>query len=310
MDKNSKIFVTGSGGMVGRTLVSMLQQEGYINLLLTKSDDLDLRNQIKVDEFFSREKPDYIIHLAARVGGIVANMTNPIEFLMDNMRIGMNVINTSFKYNVKKLLNLGSSCIYPRDCRQPMKEEYLLSGKLEPTNEGYALAKIAALKLCEYYFTQHGCNFISLMPPNLYGINDHFDEKNSHVLSALISRFHKAKIDHLEEVVVWGTGSPRREFLYDEDLSKAIIYFMKNYDAKDLQPFINVGSGEDISIRDLAFLIRDLTNYQGKVVFDVTKPDGMPKKLLDNSRANTLGWKAKTSIGEGIKKTIEFYCRH
>lgn len=293
--------------MVGTTLIPMLQQQGYDNLALTNSSKLDLRDRARVDEYFSREKPEYVIHLAARVGGIAANMSYPVEFLTDNMQIGMNVIDSAFKYNVKKLLNLGSSCIYPRDSAQPMKEEHLLSGKLEPTNEGYALAKIAALKLCEYYYKQHGRNFISLMPPNLYGKNDHFDSANSHVLSALMSRFHKAKLDGLEEVVVWGTGNTRREFLYDEDLCEAILHFMNNYDAKQLQPFINVGNGADISIRDLALAMKELTGYRGRIVFDATKPDGMPKKLLDTSRSNALGWEARTSISEGLQKTYEAY---
>jgi len=307
MDKNSKILITGSRGMVGSTLIPILQKGGHSNLLLTGSKELDLRDRLQVDEFFSKQRPEYVIHLAARVGGIAANMAYPVEFLTDNMQMGMNVIDSSFKYSVKKLLNLGSSCIYPRDSPQPMKEEHLLSGKLEPTNEGYALAKIAALKLCEYYHKQYGCNFISLMPPNLYGKNDHFDSANSHVLSALMSRFHKAKLDGLEEVVVWGTGNTRREFLYDEDLCEAILHFMNNYDAKQLQPFINVGNGADISIRDLALAMKELTGYQGRITFDATKPDGMPKKLLDTSRSNALGWKARTSISEGLRKTYEAY---
>jgi GDP-L-fucose synthase len=277
---------------------------------LPNSKELDLRNQKNVEEYFNINKPDYVFHLAAKVGGIAANIQSPAEFLYDNLMIEGNVIESSRKNSVEKLLFLGSSCIYPRECPQPMKEEYLLTGKLEPTNEGYALAKICGLKMCENYNKQYGTNFINLMPPNIYGINDHFDFKNSHVISSLITKFNDAKEKNQEVVEVWGTGISRREFLFVEDVADAMFYFMKNYSAKEIGPFVNIGSGEDISIKGLAFLIKDITQYSGEIKFDETKPDGMPKKLLDSSKAAGFGWKAKTNLRTGLEKTINWYVKN
>ena len=308
--KDKKILITGSNGMVGKSLVKMLKKEGYKKLFLPNSKELDLRNQKNVENYFKINKPSYIFHLAAKVGGIAANMNAPAEFLYDNLAMEINVIESARRNFVEKLLFLGSSCIYPRDCPQPMKEEHLLTGKLEPTNEGYALAKISGLKMCEYYNKQYGTNFINLMPPNIYGINDHFESEKSHVISALITKLNDAKNKQSESIEVWGTGISRREFLYVEDAADAMVYFMKNYSAKDIGPFINIGSGEDISIKELAFLIKDIMGYSGELKFGVSKPDGMPKKLLDSSKAEGLGWKAKTSLNEGLKKTIEWYLKN
>lgn len=307
--KNKKILITGANGMVGKSLLKKLSEEGCINLLTPNSKELDLRNQTEVENYFKKHKPEYVFHLAAKVGGIAANISSPAEFLYDNLAMETNIIESSRKNSVQKLLFLGSSCIYPRECPQPMKEEYLLSGKLEPTNEGYALAKISGLKLCEYYNKQYGTNFLNLMPPNLYGFNDHFEKEKSHVISSLITKFNHAKENKIDFVEVWGTGSSRREFLFVDDCSDAMVYFMKNYSAKEISPFINIGSNEDISIKELAFLIKDLTGYTGEIKFDSTKPDGMPKKLLDSSKASALGWNATTNLKEGLKKTIDWYLR-
>lgn len=304
---NGKILITGSNGMVGKALVKKLRERGNNNLLLPPSEELDLRKQKDVENYFEINKPEYVFHIAARVGGIAANIASPAQFLYDNLIMESNVIESSRKNSVKKLLFLGSSCIYPRDCPQPMKEEYLLTGKLEPTNEGYALAKICGLKLCEYYNKQYGTNFINLMPPNIYGINDHFESEKSHVISALITKFINAKQNNSEFVEVWGTGISRREFLFVEDVADAMIYFMENFSAREISPFINIGSGEDVSIKELALLIKDIVGYTGELKFDATKPDGMPKKLLDNSKAFNLGWKAKTPLRDGIKETVEWY---
>jgi GDP-L-fucose synthase len=268
---------------------------------------LDLRNQKEVENYFNINKPNYVFHLAAKVGGIAANINAPAEFLYDNLAMETNVIESAKRNSVEKLLFLGSSCIYPRDCPQPMKEEYLLTGKLEPTNEGYALAKICGLKMCEYYNKQYGTNFINLMPPNMYGLNDHFELEKSHVISSLITKFDDAKNNQAESVEIWGTGISRREFLFVEDAADAMVYFMKNYSAKDIGPFVNIGSGEDISIKDLAYLVKDIMNYNGEIKFNANKPDGMPKKLLDSSKAASFGWKAKTSLKEGLEKTIDWY---
>ena len=255
MNKKSKILVTGAGGMVGKTLVNELKIKGFLNLLTPNSKELNLKNKDEVEPYFMKHEPEYVFHLAAKVGGIKANMNYPAEFLYENLFIQSNVIEASRKFKVKKLLFLGSSCIYPKDSSQPMNEELLLSNKLEPTNEAYAIAKIAGLKMCEYYNKQYGTNFISLMPCNLYGYNDHFEPENSHVISALILKFHEAKLENKDFVEVWGSGNPRRELLFVEDVADAMIYFMLNYDAKDLMPFINIGYGEDISIKELAFMI-------------------------------------------------------
>lgn len=293
--------------MVGRCLVKKLKSLGYTNLLTPISKNLDLRDQKQVEEYFNKNKIDYVFHLAARVGGIAANIGFPAEFLYENLMIESNVIEGARKHKVKKLLFLGSSCIYPKNCIQPMKEEYLLSGRLEPTNEGYALAKIVGLKLCEYYNKQYDTNFVSLMPPNLYGPFDHFESENSHVISALISKIHKAKLNNEPFIEVWGTGRARREFLFVEDIVEAMIYFMKESDPKKLGPFINVGYGTDISIKELVLLIKEIVDYKGEIKFETTKPDGMLRKLLDISKAKRLGWKAKVDLKKGLKRTYEWY---
>jgi GDP-L-fucose synthase len=308
--KDKKILITGSDGMVGKALVKILKEEGCKNFLLPNYKELDLRNQNDVKNYFEYNKPEYVFHLASKVGGISANINSPAEFLYDNLAIEINVIESARENSVEKLLFLGSSCIYPRECPQPMKEEDLLTGKLEPTNEGYALAKISGLKMCEYYNKQYGTNFINLMPPNMYGPNDHFDEEKSHVVSSIITKFSNAKENRDKFVEIWGTGNSRREFLYVEDAADAIVYFMKNYSAREIGPFINIGFGEDISIKNLAFLIREMIGYSGEIIFDKTKPDGMPKKLLDSSKAANLGWKAKTSLKEGLEKTLEWYSKN
>ena len=308
MEKKAAILVTGSGGMVGKALVKKLKEEGYDNLLLPGSKELDLKNQQQVEEYFSRNQIEYVFHLAAKVGGIAANIAAPGEYLYDNLLIAANVLEAAHRYNVKKLLYLGSSCIYPRECKQPMKEEYLLTGRLEPTNEGYALGKIAGLKLCEYYNKQYGTNFIALMPCNLYGENDHFDSERSHVVAALISKFEKACAEGLTEVEIWGDGSARREFLHIDDAASAMVYFMdKHDDANTLGPFVNIGLGKDVSIRELAYLIQEIVGFKGRIVFDASKPNGMPQKLLDVSRANSLGWRAQLSLEQGLRKTHGWY---
>ena len=307
MNKKSKILITGSSGMVGRTIVERLHKEGFSNLLLPRSKDLDLKSQSDVDDYFLKNSIDYVFHLAAKVGGIAANIASPADFLYENLLMQSNVIQAAHKNKIKKMLFLGSSCIYPRECPQPMLEEYLLTGKLEPTNEGYALAKISGLKLCEYFNKQYNDNFICLMPCNLYGPYDHFESENSHVMSALISRFNKAKKEKLPYVEIWGTGSARREFLYTEDIADAMFFFMEKYESKDMPPFVNIGTGNDISIKELAYLIKTLIGFDGEIRFDTSKPDGMPKKLLDVSKANSLGWKHNKTIEDGIKNTINWY---
>jgi GDP-L-fucose synthase len=310
MDINSKILVTGSSGMVGKALVRRLRERGYYFLLLPDLKELNLKNQKEVEDYFEKNKPEYVFHIAAKVGGIASNIAAPAEFLYDNLAMEVNVIESARKNSVKKLLFLGSSCIYPRECEQPMREEYLLTGKLEPTNEGYALAKICGLKLCEYYNKQYGTDFISLMPPNIYGLNDHFGSDSSHVVSALITKFNDAKTQNKEFVEIWGTGSAKREFLFVEDAADAMVYFMENYSAKEIGPFVNIGSGEEVSIKELAFLIKGTIKYNGELRFDSTKPDGMPRKLLDNSKAAILGWKAKTNLREGLEKTADWYLKN
>jgi GDP-L-fucose synthase len=307
MRKDSAILVTGSSGMVGRTLLDKLHSNGYSNLLTPQSSELDLTDQLAVKLYFERHKVDYVFHLAAKVGGIAANIRNPARYLQDNLLMQCNVIDQARLKKVRKLLFLGSSCIYPYECPQPMKEEYLMTGPLEPTNEGYALAKVAGLKLCQFYNKQYGTNFISLMPPNMYGPYDHFDDQDSHVVSALMSKFHKAKKDVAAEVVVWGSGSARREFLYTDDCADAMIYFMEKYDAAEIGPFINIGLGDDISIKDLAVMIKGIVGFKGKIVHDLSKPEGMKRKMLDSTRAAKLGWKAKISMKEGLIKTYEAY---
>lgn len=310
MNKNSKILITGSSGMVGAELHAQLKKNGYNNIIALSSKDIDLRIQKDVNEFFENNNFEYVFHLAAKVGGIKANMEKPLDFLLDNLQINTNVISACAKHGIEKLINFGSSCIYPRECKQPMKEEYLMTGKLEPTNEGYAFSKLASLKLCEYYNIQNGTNFINLMPCNLFGENDHFDSDKSHVISALTSRFVNAAYTNAEKVVIWGTGTARREFLYVKDVVDAMIYFMNNIDAKSVGSFVNIGYGEDISIKELALLIKEITNYKGKIEFDASKPDGMPKKLLDISKAKELGWKPKTRFEIALKNIILNYMKN
>lgn len=297
MEKEAKIFVAGHRGMVGSAIVRALEKEGYHHLIKRTSKELDLRDQSKVADFFAEEQPEYVFLAAAKVGGIVANNTYRADFLYENLMIQTNVIHQAYVQNVKKLLFLGSSCIYPKLAPQPLKEDYLLTGTLEPTNEPYAIAKIAGIKMCESYRAQYGCNFISAMPTNLYGVNDNYHPQNSHVLPALIRRFHEAKIAGLNEVSIWGTGSPLREFLYADDLGEACVFLMQNYNEEQ---FINVGVGEDISIRDLAYLVREIVGYSGELRFDTSKPDGTPRKLMDVDKIHALGWKHKISLQEGI----------
>jgi len=306
MDKSSKIYVAGHNGMVGSAIVRRLKKDGFENILTRSSRELDLRRQDEVEQFFYRERPDYVFLAAAKVGGILANNTYRGEFLYDNLMIEANVIEASRKYGVKKLLFLGSSCIYPKLAPQPLKEEYLLTGPLEPTNEPYAIAKIAGIKLCDAYRSQYGCNFISVMPTNLYGPNDNYDLKTSHVLPALLRKFHEAKIKGEKEVVMWGTGSPLREFLHVDDLADACLFLMENYDEPGL---VNIGTGKDISIKDLALLIKKIVGFEGEIVHDLSKPDGTPRKLLDVSKLNKLGWKAKIGLEEGIRRVYEDYRR-
>lgn len=297
--KDSKIYIAGHRGMVGSAIHRILDKAGYQNFVLKTSSELDLRNQLAVASFFEAEQPEYVFLAAAKVGGIQANNTNRGEFLYDNLMIQNNVIHQSYIHGVKKLMFLGSSCIYPKLATQPLQEESLLTGFLEPTNEPYAIAKIAGIKMCEAYRSQYGCNFISVMPTNLYGPNDNYDLQSSHVLPALLRKFHEAKMNNQKEVVMWGTGKPLREFLHVDDLADACFFLMKNYQEHG---FINVGSGQEISIFDLAHLIKEVVGYQGSVVQDLSKPDGTPRKLLDNTKLSNLGWKPTIMLKEGIKQ--------
>ncbi len=352
MDRSAKIYVAGHRGLVGSAILRRLQELNYTNLLTRTSDELDLRRQSDTENFFEQERPDYVFLAAAKVGGILANSTYRAEFIYDNIMIAANVIQASFRYGVKKLLNLGSSCIYPKYAPQPLKEEYLLTGQLEPTNEPYAVAKIAAIKLCRYYNEQYGTNFMSVMPTNLFGIHDNFNLETAHVLPALIRKFHLAKLmqekrfDDVERdlataplglniietsgleavgitadaVTLWGTGNPYREFLYVDDLADACVFVMTRCDAASalrtpaegfegnvIGEFINIGTGEDITIRDLAELVRKIVGYRGNIVWDPAKPDGTPRKLLDISRITSLGWKSRFTLEEGIRITYEWY---
>jgi GDP-L-fucose synthase len=304
MNKNDKIYIAGHRGMVGSAILRKLDQEGYSNIVSRTSKELDLRVQTDVDTFFEEEKPDYVILAAAKVGGIVSNNTYRADFMYDNLMIQSNIIHASYIHEVKKLLFLGSSCIYPRLAPQPLKEEYLLTGLLENTNEPYAIAKITGIKMCEAYRDQYGCNYISVMPTNLYGPNDNYDLKNSHVLPALIRKIHEAKMSNAPSVVIWGTGTPMREFLHADDLADACYFLIQNYNEPG---FVNIGVGEDIAIKDLAALIKKIVGYEGEIVHDLSKPDGTPRKLMDVSKLTGLGWKAKTSLEEGIKKVYEEY---
>ncbi len=297
MDKKSKIYVAGHRGMVGSALVRKLKADGYSDIITRTSAELDLRNQSAVHQFFQQEKPEYIFLAAAKVGGIVANNTYRADFIYENLMIESNVIHAAYIYKVKKLLFLGSSCIYPKMCPQPIKEEYILSGYLEQTNEPYAIAKIAGLKMCEAYKDQYGCNFISAMPTNLYGPNDNYDLQNSHVLPALIRKFYEAKEKNIDTVEIWGTGKPLREFLHVDDLADASLFLMLNYDGRE---HVNVGTGVDISIADLAALIKGIMGYPGKLLFNSDRPDGTPRKLLDVSKIHGLGWKHTIALEQGI----------
>jgi len=302
LEKNAKIYIAGHRGMVGSAIHRKLAKEGYTDIVTRSSKELDLRDQVAVQAFFDLEKPDYVFLAAAKVGGIVANNTYRADFLYENLAIQNNVIHQSYKHGVKKLMFLGSSCIYPKLAPQPLKEEYLLTGLLEETNEPYAIAKIAGIKMCEAYRAQYGCNFISVMPTNLYGFNDNYHPENSHVLPALIRRFHEAKINNAPQVTIWGSGSPLREFLFADDLAEACYYLMQHYDEPSL---INIGTGEDISIKDLALLIKKVIGYEGALTFDSSKPDGTPRKLMDVSKLHKLGWKHKVELEQGIKLAYE-----
>ena len=304
MEKTSKIYVAGHRGLAGSAIVRKLKKEGYENLLLKTSSELDLRNQQAVKDFFEKEKPEFVFMAAAKVGGINANNTYPADFLYDNLCIQNNVIHQAYKNGVKKLLFLGSSCIYPKNSQQPIKEEYLLSGYLEPTNDAYAIAKIAGIKLCQSYHKQYGSNFISAMPTNLYGPGDNYDLKNSHVLPALLRKFHEAKEKKEPTVTVWGTGKPRREFLHVDDLADACYFLMQNYDKPDI---VNVGVGKDISIGEMANMIKKISGYDGEIIFDTSMPDGTFQKLLDVSRITELGWQHEIGFEEGLRKTYQEY---
>lgn len=307
MDKKSKIYIAGHRGLVGNAILKELENQGYENLIFRTHKELDLTNKIEVERFFEEEKPEYVFLAAAKVGGIQANKNFPVEFLYQNLEIQNNVIMSAYKNKVKKLMFLGSSCIYPKFCPQPMKEEYLLSSELEPTNEAYSIAKIAGLKLCEYLRKEYGVDFISVMPTNIYGPNDNFDIETSHVIPSLIRRIHEAKIKNIPEVIIWGSGSTKREFMYVDDLVKAIVFVMENYSE---EKFINIGTGVDITINELANLIKEIIGYEGKLINDISKPDGTPQKLLEVSKLEKLGWKYKTELKKGLEKTYQWYLRN
>lgn len=304
MEYNDKIYVAGHKGLVGSAIVRKLQNHGYVNILMKTRKEVDLRRQAEVEAFLEQEKPDYIFLAAAKVGGIHANNTYPGEFIYDNLMIQSNIIHSAFLSKVKKLLFLGSSCIYPRQCPQPMKEEFLLDGKLEPTNEPYSVAKIAGIKMCQSYNRQYGTNYISVMPTNLYGPGDNFDLQNSHVLPALVRKFHEAKKQSKRTVEIWGTGKPRREFLHVDDLADASVFLMNHYNDSEI---INIGVGKDITIRELAELIAQITGFKGDLVFNTSKPDGTPRKLLDISRISSLNWQAEIPLRKGIEQTYRWY---
>ena len=307
MEKDSKIYVAGHRGLVGSAILRRLQAAGFTRLLTRTRSQLDLRDQAAVDAFFAAERPDYVFLAAAKVGGILANATYPAAFIYDNLEIQNHVIHAAHRYGTQKLLFLGSSCIYPRLAPQPLKEEYLLTGPLEETNQWYAIAKIAGIKMVQAYRRQYGFRGISLMPTNLYGPGDNFDLQTSHVLPALLRKFHEAKVNAAPRVVVWGTGAPRREFLHVDDLADAALFLMEHYDGEGI---INVGVGEDLTIRELAELIKEVVGYRGEIVFDTSKPDGTPRKLLDVSRLHQLGWRAKIPLREGLAQTYAWYLEH
>ena len=302
MNKSDKIYVAGHRGMVGSALIRRMKKEGFTNFLTATSKQLDLRDQKRVERFFAKEKPDYVFLAAAKVGGILANNTYRAEFLYDNLMIQSNIINSSYLSGVKKLMFLGSSCIYPKMATQPLKEEYLLTGELEPTNEPYAIAKIAGIKMCDAYRAQYGCNYVSVMPTNLYGPNDNYDLEKSHVLPALIRKFHEAKKNNLPAVVMWGTGKPQREFLHVDDLADACFYLMNTFNESGL---VNIGTGEDIAIKELAEIVKKVVGYKGTISHDLTKPDGTPRKLMNVSKLKNAGWTAQIELEEGIRLVYE-----
>jgi GDP-L-fucose synthase len=308
MEPNSKIYIAGHRGMVGSAIHRNLLSKGFTNFVVRTSSELDLRNQAAVEEFFAKEKPEYVFLAAAKVGGIQANNTQRADFIYENIMLQSNVIHASYKHGVKKLMFLGSSCIYPKMAPQPLKEDYLLTGELEPTNEPYAIAKIAGIKMCESYHRQYGCNFISVMPTNLYGQNDNYDLNNSHVLPALIRKMHDAKENNAPTVTIWGTGTPLREFLHANDMADACVFLMQNYNG---EKFVNIGTGVDLSIKDLALMIKRIAGYEGELVFDTSKPDGTPRKLMDVSFLHSLGWKHKIGLEEGVRQIYnEFKEKH
>jgi GDP-L-fucose synthase len=306
MDQKSKIYVAGHKGMVGSAILRCLERNGYTNLVFASSSELDLKDTVQVNRFFQDEKPEYVFLAAAKVGGILANDTYPADFLYDNLMIQNNVIHAAYTYKTEKLLFLGSSCIYPKLAPQPIKETSLLSGYLEETNEAYAIAKIAGIKLCQAYFKQHGCRFISAMPTNMYGYGDNYHPKNSHVLPALLRRFHEAKVDNKPEVVIWGSGKPLREFMFSDDLADACVFLMQKYEDPQL---INVGTGEELSILELATLIGEVVGYKGRITTDPTKPDGTPRKLMDSSRLHALGFEHKVSLRKGVELTYQDFLK-
>ncbi|UZQ50352.1 GDP-L-fucose synthase family protein [Clostridium kluyveri] len=304
MKRYSKIYVAGHKGLVGSAIVRKLKENGYSNIIGKTHGELDLANSTEVEGFFKKEKPEYVFLAAAKVGGILANSIYPADFIYENLRIQNNVIGMAYKYEVKKLMFLGSSCIYPKLCPQPIKEEYLLSGYLEETNEAYALAKISGLKMCQFFNKQYGTNYISVMPTNLYGPYDNFHPQNSHVVPALIKKFYEAGENSIPEVVIWGSGTPLREFLYSEDMADACVYLMENYKGNN---FLNIGTGKEITIRGLAEMIKEIVGYEGKLVFDSSKPDGTPRKILDVSKLENIGWTYKTELRCGIEKSYEWF---
>lgn len=304
MNKDAKIYIAGHRGLVGSAIHRKLMKDGYTNLVVRTSKELDLRDKEQVDSFFEEEKPEFVFVAAAKVGGIVANNEFPADFIRDNLMIQTNVIDASYRNQVEKLLFLGSTCIYPKLAPQPLKEEYLLTGPLEPTNDAYALAKIAGIKMCQSYNKQYGTNYISAMPTNLYGENDNFDLQSSHVMPALIRKFHEAKLSNQPSVEVWGTGTPKREFLYSDDLADACVYLMNHYNDDEI---INIGVGEDVSIKELAETVQRVVGFEGKLKFDTTKPDGTPRKLVDTTKINQLGWTAKVELEDGIRKAYDWF---
>lgn len=304
MEKNAKVFVTGHNGLVGSAIKRKLHETGHSEIITASRDELDLRSQCQVNDFFNEKKPEYVIHAAGKVGGIWVNNNYPAEFIYDNLIMAANVIHSAYNAGVKKLLFLGSSCIYPRMAPQPIREDYFMTGPLEPTNEAYAIAKISGIELCKFYRKQYKVDFISAMPTNLYGINDNFDLKTSHVLPALIRKFHEAKVNNEKKVVIWGTGKPRREFMYVDDLADALIFLMNHYSDEE---HINVGTGEDVEIGELASIIKHVVDFKGDIEHDLTKPDGMPRKLLDVNKLHQLGWHHETELHQGIENVYRWY---